>query len=190
MRGIGIPSRVSDPTMLVGMLWVWVISVVVLCIVADSTPGTPPKDDSLTEPPTMTLGEALFGSSACWALSVAPFTIGAGIYGYIKLARLRRAARLKSEPRRCRRCGYLLIGIPLDRCPECATPSDADAELEAALADESRREWARIALASVCVIVTFCAWSAIRPPSSLAPPVVVACIVWWSVHRLARWCVA
>ena len=64
------------------------------------------------------------------------------------------------------------------------------AELEAALADESRREWARIALASVCVIVTFCAWSAIRPPSSLTPPAVVACIVWWSVHRLARWCVA
>jgi hypothetical protein len=33
--------------------------------------------------------------------------------------------RLASDPPRCERCDYLLIGLPEPRCPECGEPFDA-----------------------------------------------------------------
>jgi len=47
----------------------------------------------------------------------------------LPLAVLLHALRRRPPPAepRCRRCGYILIGLPEPRCPECATPFDPDA---------------------------------------------------------------
>ncbi len=36
------------------------------------------------------------------------------------------------DPTRCRKCGYLLQGLPEPRCPECGTRFDADPPLHSA----------------------------------------------------------
>ncbi len=32
----------------------------------------------------------------------------------------------RAKPGRCYECGYLLVGLPEPRCPECGTPFDPD----------------------------------------------------------------
>lgn len=46
------------------------------------------------------------------------------VYGGIALGAYREKRRAKRTSRfdRCRECGYLLRGLPSDRCPECGTP--------------------------------------------------------------------
>lgn len=58
---------------------------------------------------------AWFVLAACFALPVAVL---------VHVARRRRAS---GEPQ-CSRCGYLLIGLPEPRCPECGTPFTPGAE--------------------------------------------------------------
>ena len=44
------------------------------------------------------------------------------LYGLYLLVTAKRSRQRQQEEPRCRRCGYLLRGLPEPRCPECGTP--------------------------------------------------------------------
>jgi len=44
------------------------------------------------------------------------------LYGLYLLVAAQRSRQGQQEEPRCRRCGYLLRGLPEPRCPECGTP--------------------------------------------------------------------
>ena len=44
------------------------------------------------------------------------------LYGLYLLVTARRPRQGQREEPRCRKCGYLLRGLPEPRCPECGTP--------------------------------------------------------------------
>lgn len=50
------------------------------------------------------------------------------LIGRYDKAKTQRGAPENALERFCRRCGYLLIGLPENRCPECGDPFDPDDE--------------------------------------------------------------
>ena len=68
----------------------------------------------------------LYLETLTWLAGGVGYTFLIALGSALPLAVLFHALRkgpLSAEPR-CRQCGYILIGLPEPRCPECATPFD------------------------------------------------------------------
>ena len=75
----------------------------------------------------------LYLEALTWLAAAVGYTFLIALGSALPLAVLFHALRRRppsAEPR-CRQCGYILIGLPEPRCPECATPFDPDAPVVA-----------------------------------------------------------
>jgi predicted Zn-ribbon and HTH transcriptional regulator len=173
--------RTRDANILIGVSWLFAALLVLVVGLSDeSGPRAREGDYFLARKKAPPVKVAL---AACVALTL-PVVVALGITGHIKMAHVRRESRMAKEPRRCWNCDYILVTETLARCPECGTIPDAKRERRKALTNETLKEWLRMALATLALVIVLVAM-AWTPSFRLSPAVYLSISfgVWWYVHR-------
>lgn len=176
-------SQTAEAIFLIALLWLWVLFLLTFSMLHD-------VGYFLEDPDYDTLmDEAVARRGDVWSLwlglSAGP-AIGVGGYGYVRLAVIRRLARLANEAPTCLRCGYLLVGLTSDRCPECGQQHpDEEERRRNARASAVRAELMRIVLATVVLCTIVMAWSNFLTSTRITPAFAVGLVAWWLVYGAA-----
>jgi hypothetical protein len=165
---------------LITVAWIYAADVVLMSL-HDGSPRIPHQGDYFLRRPTA--AEAL----GCSAILLLPMVIVLGLVGYIKAAQFRRTHRLIADPRRCRKCDYILVAETPARCPECGTVPDKVIERRKVVRRESVTECVRIGIATLAMIGCLAAAAhGPRFPYSTSTYLSIAFLAWWFVHRMCE----
>lgn len=141
----------DSPWLLVGIGWVWFSLLAALALFVDLSAALS------TVVRTRDADGDASRSIGSWIALLSPICVMCAFVGHVTLERRFRAAHHPEDGPRCE-CGYLLIGLPSRRCPECGRSGAAydwfDRDVNAAVL----LELARYATASAfAVSVGYCA---------------------------------